>query len=170
MGLVLALNGLDLCGLNGLVFWGVPRLGPACPAGRAGRGRAGPAGWVAVATSIIDILPEPEGQPQDWPGPGDDHHASLGRIWGRQTAGLGQAGRARPAGPGCPGGQTGQPWPGRLAIFLMVGLAGYSTLKIFSGRVSPCAWLIIAWALIFVLGMQLTSKMPTAAHIALLPL
>jgi hypothetical protein len=63
-----------------------------------------------------------------------------------------------------------QPWAGRLAIFLMLGLAAYSTLKLFSERVSACAWMILAWALIFVLGMVLTSKLPAASHIALLPL
>ncbi len=62
------------------------------------------------------------------------------------------------------------PWTGRLALLLMVVLAGYTTLKLFTGRVSACAWLIIAWALVFVLAMRLTSFMPTAAHIALLPL
>ncbi len=62
------------------------------------------------------------------------------------------------------------PWAGRTALFLMLGLTGYSTLKLFSGRVSACAWMIIGWALIFVLGMVLTSKLPTAVHIALLPL
>jgi hypothetical protein len=62
------------------------------------------------------------------------------------------------------------PWAGRLAIFLMLCLAGYSTLKIFSGRVSACAWMIVGWALIFVMGMVLTSKLPAVSHIALLPL
>jgi hypothetical protein len=62
------------------------------------------------------------------------------------------------------------PWAGRLTLFLMIGLAVYSTLKLFSGRVSACAWMIIAWAIVFVLGMQLTSRLPAAAHIALLPL
>jgi hypothetical protein len=62
------------------------------------------------------------------------------------------------------------PWAGRTALFLMLGLTGYSTLKLFSGRVSACAWMIMGWALIFVLGMVLTSKLPTAVHIALLPL
>lgn len=62
------------------------------------------------------------------------------------------------------------PWAGRLALFLMIGLAGYSTLKLFSGRVSACAWMMLAWGLIFVLGMVLTSKLPAASHIALLPL
>ena len=62
------------------------------------------------------------------------------------------------------------PWAGRLALLLMVALAGYTTLKLFIGKVSPCAWLIIAWALVFALAMRLTSFMPTAAHIALLPL
>jgi len=62
------------------------------------------------------------------------------------------------------------PWVGRLTLFLMIGLAGYSTLKIFSGRVSACAWMIMAWALVFILAMQLTSKMPAASHVALIPL
>jgi len=62
------------------------------------------------------------------------------------------------------------PWVGRLAIFLMLALAGYSTLKLFSGRVSACAWMILAWGIIFTLGMTLTSKLPSASHIALLPL
>jgi len=62
------------------------------------------------------------------------------------------------------------PWAGRLALFLMLGLAGYSTLKLFSGRVSACAWMIMGWALIFILGMVLSSKLPAASHIALLPL
>ena len=62
------------------------------------------------------------------------------------------------------------PWAGRLAIFLMLGLAGFSTLKLFSGRVSACAWMIIAWGIVFVFGMTLTSKLPSAAHLALLPL
>ncbi len=62
------------------------------------------------------------------------------------------------------------PWPGRLALFLMLGLVIYTCLKLFSGRVSACSWMIIAWALIFVLGIVLTNKLPTAAHIALLPL
>lgn len=62
------------------------------------------------------------------------------------------------------------PWAGRLALFLMLGLAGYTTLKLFSGRVSACAWMIMAWAMIFALGMTLTSKLPSASHIALLPL
>ncbi len=62
------------------------------------------------------------------------------------------------------------PWPGRLALFLMVALVIYSCLKLFTGRVSACSWMIIAWALIFALGIVLTGKLPTAAHIALLPL
>jgi len=62
------------------------------------------------------------------------------------------------------------PWAGRLALFLMMGLAAYSTLKIFTGRVSACAWMIIAWAFFFVLAMILTSKLPAASHVAVLPL
>ncbi len=62
------------------------------------------------------------------------------------------------------------PWVGRLALLLMVALAGYTTLKLFTGKVSACVWLVIAWALVFILAMRLTSFMPTASHIALLPL
>ncbi len=62
------------------------------------------------------------------------------------------------------------PWTGRLALFFMAGLVIYSALKLFTGRVSACSWMIIAWALIFVLGIVLTSKLPTASHIALIPL
>jgi hypothetical protein len=62
------------------------------------------------------------------------------------------------------------PWAGRIALFLMFGLAVYSTLKLFSGRVSACAWMIIAWGVIFVFGMTLTSKLPSASHLALIPM
>ena len=62
------------------------------------------------------------------------------------------------------------PWIGRLTLFLMVGLVIYSFLKLFQGRVSPCAWMIIAWALVFALGMTLSSRLPAATHVALLPL
>lgn len=62
------------------------------------------------------------------------------------------------------------PWTGRMALFLMIALFGYSTLKIFSGKVSACAWMIITWTLVVILAMQLTSKMPAASHIAVLPL
>ena len=62
------------------------------------------------------------------------------------------------------------PWVGRLTLFLMAGLAMYSAIKVFQGRVSPCAWMIIAWALVFVLGMVLSSRLPAATHVALLPL
>jgi hypothetical protein len=62
------------------------------------------------------------------------------------------------------------PWTGRIALLLVLAIAGYSTLKIFSGRVSACAWLILAWALVFALAMVLTSKLPTASHIGLIPL
>jgi hypothetical protein len=62
------------------------------------------------------------------------------------------------------------PWVGRLTLFLMLVLTGYSALKIFSGRVSACAWMILAWGLIFTLALVLTRKLPTASHIALLPM
>lgn len=62
------------------------------------------------------------------------------------------------------------PWPGRLTLFLLVGAVLYSTLKLFNGKVSACAWMVLAWALIFALGMVLSSRMPVLAHNALLPL
>jgi len=62
------------------------------------------------------------------------------------------------------------PWTGRLTLFLMLGLLIYTTLKLFTGRVSACAWMVLAWGLVFLLGLILASKMPTAAYIALLPL
>ena len=62
------------------------------------------------------------------------------------------------------------PWAGQFALLLALALGIYATLKLFSGRVSPCAWMILAWLVVFVSGMILTSKMPTAAHIALIPL
>ncbi len=62
------------------------------------------------------------------------------------------------------------PWIGRLTLFLMLVLVVYTTLKLFSGRVSACAWMILGWGLIFVLGIILTSNLPAASHIALIPL
>ena len=62
------------------------------------------------------------------------------------------------------------PWAGRLALFCVVALAIYSTLKLFTGRVSPCAMMMLAWGLIFLGGMTLASKVPTASHISLVPL
>ncbi len=62
------------------------------------------------------------------------------------------------------------PWVGRCGLILMLALVVYSTLKIFSGRVSACAWMIMAWSLIVILALVLASKLPAASHIALLPL
>jgi hypothetical protein len=62
------------------------------------------------------------------------------------------------------------PWVGRLTLFLMPGLLVYSTLKLFTSRVSPCAWMVLAWAVVFLLGLVLASKLPAATYIALLPL
>jgi len=62
------------------------------------------------------------------------------------------------------------PWMGRLTLFMMLGLLIYSTLKIFTGKVSACAWMVLAWGLVFVLGMVLASKLPAATYVALLPL
>jgi hypothetical protein len=62
------------------------------------------------------------------------------------------------------------PWPGRVALFIGAGLVLFTTIKIFSGRVSACAWMIIAWFLVFAFGIFLTRRLPTAAHVALIPL
>jgi hypothetical protein len=62
------------------------------------------------------------------------------------------------------------PWMGRLALFGVVALSLYTTLKLFAGRVSPCAMMMLGWGLIFVAGMVLASKLPTAGHITLVPL
>ncbi len=62
------------------------------------------------------------------------------------------------------------PWLGRLTLFLAIGLVGYVTLKLFSGKVSACAWMIIAWALVFLLALVLASRLPGASYIALIPL
>jgi hypothetical protein len=62
------------------------------------------------------------------------------------------------------------PWTGRLTLFLMLGLVIYSTLKLFTGRVSACAWMILAWGGVFLLGLVLASKLPAATYLALLPL
>ena len=62
------------------------------------------------------------------------------------------------------------PWMGRLALFGVVPLSLYTTVKLFAGRVSPCAMMMLGWGLIFVAGMVLASKLPTAGHITLVPL
>jgi hypothetical protein len=62
------------------------------------------------------------------------------------------------------------PWMGRLTLFLMIALVLYTTLRLFSNRVSPCAMMMLSWGLIFVLGMVLASKLPTASHLTLIPL
>jgi len=62
------------------------------------------------------------------------------------------------------------PWMGRLALFGVVALSLYTTLKLFAVRVSPCAMIMLGWGLIFVAGMVLASKLPTAGHITLVPL
>ena len=62
------------------------------------------------------------------------------------------------------------PWSGRIALVLALGIVVYTTLKLFSGRVSACAWMVLAWLLVFVLTMVLTNKLPTASHIGLIPM
>ncbi len=62
------------------------------------------------------------------------------------------------------------PWVGRLVLFGVVLLSLYTTIKLFSGKVSPCAMMMLGWGLILAAGMVLASKMPTAGHITLVPL
>jgi len=62
------------------------------------------------------------------------------------------------------------PWIGRLAMFGVVALCLYTTLKLFAGRVSPCAIMMLSWALIFLAGMVLANKLPTVGHLTLIPL
>jgi hypothetical protein len=62
------------------------------------------------------------------------------------------------------------PWAGRLALWLSLVLVLYATVKLFSGRVSACAWMILGWASFFVVALLLANRMPSAAHIVLLPL
>jgi len=62
------------------------------------------------------------------------------------------------------------PWVGRLALFGVVALSLFTTLKLFAGRVSPCAMMMLGWGLIFIAGMALASKLPTAGHITMIPL
>lgn len=62
------------------------------------------------------------------------------------------------------------PWVGRLTLLLLVVLVSYATLKVFTGRVSACAWMMLAWALVFVFGMVLATRLPAAVHLAVLPL
>ena len=62
------------------------------------------------------------------------------------------------------------PWTGRMVLFGVVLLSLYTTIKLFVGKVSPCAMTMLSWGLIFVAGMVLASKMPTAGHLTLIPL
>ena len=62
------------------------------------------------------------------------------------------------------------PWAARMVLFTWFALVLYLLLKLFSGKVSACAWMIMAWSLIFVLALYLANYHPSIAHIALLPL
>ena len=62
------------------------------------------------------------------------------------------------------------PWGGRIALILALAMVVYGTLKLFSGRVSACAWMILCWLFVFVLALVLTSRLPTASHVGLVPL
>ena len=62
------------------------------------------------------------------------------------------------------------PWPGRLVLMLALAVVVYAVLKLFSGRVSACAWMILAWLAVFAFTMFLTERLPAVAHIGLIPL
>jgi len=62
------------------------------------------------------------------------------------------------------------PWAARGALLLYAVLVIYAGLKLFSGRVSACAWMILAWFAVFVLAMVLASRLPAIAHVGLIPL
>jgi hypothetical protein len=62
------------------------------------------------------------------------------------------------------------PWAARGVLLLYTALVVYAALKLFSGRVSACAWMILAWFGIFALAMVLASRQPGIAHIGLIPL
>jgi len=62
------------------------------------------------------------------------------------------------------------PWAGRLVLLLYAALVVHAGLKLFSGRVSACAWMVLAWFLMFASAMVLASRQPSIAHIGLIPL
>lgn len=62
------------------------------------------------------------------------------------------------------------PWAGRAVLLLYAALVIYALLKLFTGRVSACAWMILGWFLVFALAMVLASRLPEIAHIGLIPL
>jgi hypothetical protein len=62
------------------------------------------------------------------------------------------------------------PWAARLVLFTWFALVLYLLLKLFSGKVSACAWMILGWFLIFALALYLANNHPAVSHIALLPL
>jgi hypothetical protein len=63
-----------------------------------------------------------------------------------------------------------QPWSGRIALFLSVVLSLLVTVRLFLRKVSPCAMMVLGWGLVFLLAMALANKLPTAAHLMLIPL
>jgi hypothetical protein len=63
-----------------------------------------------------------------------------------------------------------QPWLGRIVLILAVVLSLLVTVKLFTKKVSPCAMMVLSWGLVFLLAMILANKLPTASHLALIPL
>ena len=63
-----------------------------------------------------------------------------------------------------------QPWVGRIALFLMTLMSLFVVVKVFRTRISPCAMMLVSWSVVFVLAMVLANILPTASHLALIPL
>jgi hypothetical protein len=62
------------------------------------------------------------------------------------------------------------PGAGRGVLLLYAALVVYATLKLFTGRVSACAWMILGWFAVFALAMVLAARAPSLAHLGLIPL
>lgn len=62
------------------------------------------------------------------------------------------------------------PWVGRLTLFAALALCLFTTLRLFQGRVSACAWMMLGWGLLVALAITTATRLPSASHIVLLPL
>lgn len=62
------------------------------------------------------------------------------------------------------------PWVGRVTLFLALILVLFTSLRLFSGRVSACAWMVLAWGLLVLLAIVTSTRLPSASHIPLLPI
>ncbi|MDT8319630.1 MAG: M28 family peptidase [Xanthomonadales bacterium] len=62
------------------------------------------------------------------------------------------------------------PWVARLTLFAALALCLFTTLRLFLGRVSACAWMMLGWGLLVGLAITTATRLPSASHIVLLPL